>query len=36
MDAYEGGRGAGDEDASLVEGGVDGVKRAVVFEGGRW
>ena len=36
MDAEEGRRGAGDEDAELVDGGVGGVERAVACEGGAW
>ena len=34
VDAQEGGRGAGDEDAGLVEEGVGWVEGAVVGEGG--
>lgn len=34
VEADEGGRGAGDEDAELVEEGVEGVELAVGGEGG--
>ncbi len=34
MEAEEGGGGAGEEDAGLVDGGVGGVESAVVGEGG--
>ena len=34
-DAEEGERGAGEEDAELVDGAVGGVEGAIVFEGGR-